>query len=150
MFSNVKSAAPDVKGLDFVDAFPGGGGNWGGSYLAVPMQSEHQEEAKELANWLTDTEQQLAAFDAAGNYPANVGAQEALAEKKVTDPYFNDAPTAEILANRAAAVEPGRPHKGDKYSDILGLFLTAIQRVDEGSSPDDSWATFEQAVESLS
>ncbi|GAA5105346.1 extracellular solute-binding protein [Alloalcanivorax gelatiniphagus] len=150
MFSNVKSAAPDVEGWDFVDAFPGGGGNWGGSYLAVPMQSEHQEEAKELANWLTDTEQQLAAFEAAGNYPANVGAQESLAEENITDPYFNDAPTAQILANRAAAVEPGHPYKGDKYSDILGLFLTAIQRVDEGISPDESWATFEQAVESLS
>ncbi|MBC2932111.1 ABC transporter substrate-binding protein [Nocardioides sp. zg-1228] len=150
MFSNVKSAAPDVEGWDFVDAFPGGGGNWGGSYLAVPMQSEHQEEAKELANWLTDTEQQLAAFEAAGNYPANIGAQESLAADNITDPYFNDAPTAQILANRAAAVEPGHPYKGDKYSDILGLFLTAIQRVDEGTSPDKSWATFEQAVESLS
>ena len=55
-----------------------------------------------------------------------------------------------ILADRAAAVEPGHPYKGDKYSDILGLFQTAIQRVDEGASPDESWETFTQAVESLS
>ncbi|MCD4535512.1 extracellular solute-binding protein [Nocardioides sp. cx-169] len=150
MFSNIKSSAPDVKGWDIVDAFPGGGGNWGGSYLAVPMQSEHQEEAKQLAAWLTDKDQELAAFEAAGNYPANVEAQEELAAQKVTDPYFNDAPTAEILATRAAAVTPGRPYKGDKYSDILGLFQTAIQRVDEGGSPNDSWQTFVQAVESLS
>ena len=150
MFGNIKAAAPDVEGWDFVDAFPGGGGNWGGSYLAVPMQSEHQEEAKQLASFLTDAEQQLAAFEAAGNYPANVEAQEALASQDIKDPYFNDAPTAEILANRAAAVEPGRPYKGDKYSDILALFLSAIQRVDEGGSPDESWTTFEQAVESLS
>ena len=150
MFSNIKSSAPDVKGWDIVDAFPGGGGNWGGSFLAVPMQSEHQDEAKELAKWLTDKDQELAAFAAAGNYPANVEAQESLAAEKATDPYFNDAPTAEILASRAAAVTPGRPYKGDKYSDILGLFQTAIQRVDEGTSPDDSWKTFVQAVESLS
>ena len=150
MFSNIKSSAPKVKGWDIVDAFPGGGGNWGGSFLAVPMQSEHQEEAKQLANWLTDAEQELAAFEAAGNYPANVEAQQTLADQNATDAYFNDAPTAAILANRAAAVEPGRPYKGDKYSDILGLFQTAIQRVDEGASPDESWATFVQAVESLS
>ena len=150
MFSNIKSSAPDVKGWDIVDAFPGGGGNWGGSYLAVPMQSEHQEEAKQFANWLTDADQELAAFEAAGNYPANVEAQQELAARKATDPYFNDAPTAEILANRAAAVEPGRPYKGDKFSDIPGLFQTAIQRVDEGASPDESWATFVQAVQSLS
>lgn len=150
MFSNVKSNAPDVEGWDVVNAFPGGGGNWGGSYLAVPAMSEHPEEAKQLANWLTDTEQELAAFEAAGNYPANVAAQQELAAQGATDPYFNDAPTAVILADRAAAVEPGHPYKGDKYSDILGLFQTAIQRVDEGMSPDESWATFEQAVESLS
>jgi cellobiose transport system substrate-binding protein len=150
MFSNIKSNAPEVEGWDIVNAFPGGGGNWGGSYLAVPAMSEHQEEAKELANWLTDTDQELAAFEAAGNYPANVEAQEALAAEGATDPYFNDAPTAEILAERAAAVEPGHPYKGDKYSDILGLFQTAIQRVDEGASPDESWETFTQAVESLS
>lgn len=150
MFSNIKSNAPEVKGWDIVNAFPGGGGNWGGSYLAVPAMSEHQEEAKQFANWLTDAEQELAAFEAAGNYPANVEAQQSLAEANATDPYFNDAPTAVILADRAAAVEPGRPYKGDKYSDILGLFQTAIQRVDEGASPDESWETFTQAVDSLS
>jgi cellobiose transport system substrate-binding protein len=150
MFSNIKSSAPDVEGWDIVDAFPGGGGNWGGSYLAVPTQSKHQDEAKQFANWLTDKDQELAAFEAAGNYPANVAAEEELAAKNATDPYFNDAPTAQILANRAAAVKPNLPYKGDKYSDILGLFQTAIQRVDEGTSPEDSWTTFVQAVDSLS
>lgn len=150
MFSNIKTNAAQVEGWDIVNAFPGGGGNWGGSYLAVPAMSEHQEEAKEFANWLTDAEQELAAFEAAGNYPANVEAQQSLADENATDPYFNDAPTAVILADRAAAVEPGHPYKGDMYSDILGLFQTAIQRVDEGASPDESWATFTQAVDSLS
>ena len=150
MFSNIKSNAPEVKGWDIANAFPGGGGNWGGSYLAVPAMSEHQEEAQEFASWLTDADQELAAFEAAGNYPANVEAQESLAAENATDPYFNDAPTAVILADRAAAVEPGRPYKGDMYSDILGLFQTAIQRVDEGASPDESWETFTQAVDGLS
>ena len=150
MFSNIKSNAPEVEGWDIANAFPGGGGNWGGSYLAVPAMSEHQEEAQELAAWLTDADQELAAFEAAGNYPANVEAQESLAAENATDPYFNDAPTAVILADRAAAVEPGRPYKGDMYSDILGLFQTAIQRVDEGASPDESWETFTQAVDGLS
>ena len=150
MFSNIKSNAPEVKGWDIANAFPGGGGNWGGSYLAVPAMSEHQEEAQEFASWLTDADQELAAFEAAGNYPANVEAQESLAAENATDPYFNDAPTAVILADRAAAVEPGRPYKGDMYSDILGLFQTAVQRVDEGASPDESWETFTQAVDGLS
>jgi cellobiose transport system substrate-binding protein len=139
-----------VKGWDIADAFPGGGGNWGGSFLAVPKQSDHPKEAKQVANWLTDKEQEIGAFEKAGAYPANLAAQQELASKGETDAYFNDAPTAEILANRAKAVPPGVPYKGDLYSDILGLLQTAIQRVDEGKSADDSWKTFTQAVERLS
>ena len=84
MFSNVKSSAPEVEGWDIANAFPGGGGNWGGSFLAVPAMSEHPEEAKEFAGWLTDQDQELAAFEAAGNYPANLGAQQSLADENVT------------------------------------------------------------------
>ncbi|WP_036555513.1 ABC transporter substrate-binding protein [Nocardioides insulae] len=149
MFANIKSSAPDVKGWDIADAFPGGGGNWGGSFLAVPAMSEHPEEAKEFADWLTDADQQVGAFEAAGAYPSNVDSQETLAGENITDPYFNNAPTAEILANRAEAVPPGVPYKGTMYSDVLGLFQTAIQRVDEGDSPDQSWDTFVQAVDGL-
>ena len=50
---------------------PGGGGNWGGSFLAVPTQSKHQKEAVELAKFLTSQASQLAAFKAAGNLPSS-------------------------------------------------------------------------------
>ncbi|GAB4010910.1 ABC transporter substrate-binding protein [Nocardioides ultimimeridianus] len=150
MFANIKSSAPDVKGWNIVDAFPGGGGNWGGSFLAVPQQSQHQAEAKQFAAWLTDKDQELGAFKAAGAYPANVAAEQSLSQANATDPYFNNAPTSKILADRAAAVKPNLPFKGDEYSDILGLFQTAIQRVDEGTPATSSWNTFVQAVASLS
>ncbi|GLY65729.1 ABC transporter substrate-binding protein [Amycolatopsis taiwanensis] len=150
MFANIKEAAPNVTGWDFADVFPGGGGNWGGSFLAVPQQSKHQAEAKRFANWLTDAAQESAAFEKAGNYPANIAAEQELVSKNATDSYFNNAPTASILANRAKAVQPGLPYKGDKYSDILGLFQSAIQRVDQGTDPAASWQTFVQAVGQLS
>lgn len=150
MFANIKSSAPNVTGWNIVDAFPGGGGNWGGSFLSVPKQSKHQAEAKKLAAWLTDKDQELAAFKAAGAYPANLAAEQSLSAANATDSYFNNAPTSKILADRAAAVKPNLPYKGDKYSDILGLFQTAIQRVDEGTSAASSWSTFVQAVKSLS
>ncbi|GAB91273.1 ABC transporter substrate-binding protein [Gordonia rhizosphera] len=149
MFAYIKESAPSVQGWDIANVFPGGGGNWGGSFLAVPVQSQHQKEAKEFANWITDTQQQISAFDSAGAYPANLAAEQELSKINTPDPYFANAPTAQILADRAQAVPAGVPYKGDKYSDILGLFQTAIQRVDEGQSPEASWQTFTQAVQKM-
>ena len=49
---------------------PGDGGNWGGSFLAVPKQSKHQE-AIELAKFLTSPQGQIGAFKAEGNLPSS-------------------------------------------------------------------------------
>jgi cellobiose transport system substrate-binding protein len=53
MRSNIRdnTGDPAPKGVvwDIADVFPGGGGNWGGSYLAVPKTSTHQAEAQEFA-----------------------------------------------------------------------------------------------------
>ena len=45
MLGVISGNAEGVTGWDVADVFPGGGGNWGGSYLTVPTQSKHQAEA---------------------------------------------------------------------------------------------------------
>lgn len=149
MLGVIEGNADGVEGWDIANAFPGGGGNWGGSYLTVPAQGEHTEEAKELAKWLTAPEQQIKAFEAKGTFPSQV---EALSDPTLTgstNAFFNDAPTGEILAERAEAV-PFIPHKGPKYADINTAFQQAIQRVDEGQeSPDEAWDSFLADVERL-
>ena len=63
--------------------------------------------------------------------------------------FFNDAPTGQILAERAEAIE-FIPHKGPKYADINTAFQQAIQRVDEGKeSADEAWQSFLADVERL-
>ena len=74
MLGVIEGNAAGVTGWDIADVFPGGGGNWGGSYLTVPAQSEHPEEAKELAAWLTAPEQQIKAFKTKGTFPSQVEA----------------------------------------------------------------------------
>ncbi len=59
MLGVIEGNAAGVEGWDIANVFPGGGGNWGGSFLTVPAQSEHPEEAKALADWLTAPEQQI-------------------------------------------------------------------------------------------
>ncbi|WP_460712131.1 ABC transporter substrate-binding protein [Nocardioides dilutus] len=149
MLGVIEGNAEGVEGWDIADVFPGGGGNWGGSYLTVPAQGDHIEEAKEVAAWLTAPEQQIKAFKAKGTFPSQV---EALSSPEITDavePFFNDAPVGEILANRAEAVTV-QPHKGPKYSDILQAFQAAILRIDDGSQDaDESWEQFLVDVEAL-
>jgi cellobiose transport system substrate-binding protein len=152
MRSNIRDNQGPLQGgvvWDIADAFPGGGGNWGGSYLAVPKTSEHQAEAKEFAQWITAPEQQLKVFASQGNFPSQVGALDSPDLLSATDDYFNDAPVGEIYSNRAEAIDV-QPYQGPLYSDILGKFQAAVDRVDEGSAtPDESWQTFVSDVASL-
>lgn len=150
MLGVIEGNAEGIEGWDIADAFPGGGGNWGGSYLVVPTQSDHPEEAQEFAAWITAPEQQLKAFAAKGTFPSQVDALDDANLLGTTNAFFNDAPTGEILSNRAKAITV-QPFKGAKYSDILQAFQNALLRVDDGSaSPEESWDTFLSDVESLS
>ena len=149
MLGVIEGNAAGVKGWDIANAFPGGGGNWGGSFLTVPVQSEHPEEAKDLAAWLTAPEQQLKAFEAKGTFPSQVEALEDPALLGATNAFFNDAPTGEILSERAQAVTV-QPYKGPKYADIIAAFQAAILRVDEGQeTPDEAWESFSADVERI-
>lgn len=152
MRSNIKdnTGDPAPKGVvwDIADVFPGGGGNWGGSYLAVPKASKHQEEAKEFAAWITAPEQQLRIFETLGNFPSQVDALKDEKLLQTKDAYFNDAPAGEIFSNRAEAIDV-QPYHGPLYSDILGKFQDAINRVDQGADPAKSWNTFVSDVEAL-
>lgn len=149
MLGVIEGNADGVKGWDIANVFPGGAGLWGGSYLTVPKQSEHPEEAMALAEWLTAPEQQIKAFEAKGTFPSQ---NEALTDPVLlesTNAFFNDAPTGEILAERAEAID-FIPHKGPKYADINTAFQQAIQRVDEGKeSADEAWQSFLADVERL-
>jgi len=149
MLGVVEGDAEGVKGWDFADVFPGGGGNWGGSFLVVPEQSEHPAEAKEFAAWITAPEQQIKAYQAKGTFPSQVDALDDPALTEDVRAFFNNAPVGTILASRAAAVTV-QPFKGPKYSDILQAFQAAITRVDDGSNDAaDSWATFLSDVAQL-
>ena len=136
----IEGNAAGVEGWDIADVYPGGGGNWGGSFLTVPVQGEHPEEAKALAAWLTAPEQQIRAFESKGTFPSQVEALEASALLDSTNEFFNGAPTGEILANRAAAVEV-TPFKGANYFAIHQTVQDAITRVDVSGTddPDSSW-----------
>jgi len=121
------------------DAFPNGGGNWGGSYLTVPKQSAHPKEAAEFAAWLTAPEQQLKAFQARGNFPSQ---QQALTSPQLleqTEPYFGDTKVGELYAEQARKVTRAQ-YKGPGDGQIQeNVTMPALQSVEQGTSPGEAW-----------
>lgn len=150
MLGVISGNAEGVEGWDVAPVFPGGGGNWGGSFLTVPTQSAHPEAAKALADWLTAPEQQLIAFGTTGNFPSQVDAQTSDELAAITNPFFNDAPIGEIFAERAAAVTVA-PYKGPNYFAVNDAMAQAINRVEVDGTDDaaSSWAKWVEAVEAL-
>ncbi|WP_425266957.1 ABC transporter substrate-binding protein [Amycolatopsis circi] len=135
-----EQAGPDNAGKWAVTAaFPGGGGNWGGSYLTVPTQSKHPREAAELAAWLTAPEQQIKAFEAKGNFPSQAKALESPQLLNATDAYFGGAKIGELFAEQAKKVAKPQ-YKGPNDGQIQeNVASPALQSVEQGASAADGW-----------
>lgn len=149
MLGVISGNAPDVTGWDIADVFPNGGGNWGGSYLTVPANGANVDAALALADWLTAPEQQIKAFVEAGTFPSQLEAYEDPALTDFVNPYFNDAPTGEIGANRAEAVTVA-PYKSADYFKYHDALQNAVNRVFDGlEDQETSWNTWVAEVEAF-
>lgn len=141
---NTEGGGGDAStGWDFANVFPGGAANWGGSFLAVSETSEHKEAAAALASWLTEPEQQVKQFEAAGTFPSTIEAAEQLAADATPNEFFNGAPAGAILAERAQGVVA--QFKGPDDSLIQeNVFGPALQALDQKTA--DGNAAWEQAL----
>jgi cellobiose transport system substrate-binding protein len=121
------------------DAFPDGGGNWGGSYLTVPSSSPHQKEAAALAAWLTAPEQQLHAFRVSGNFPSQVDAFTSPDLLSEMNSYFGGALIGQVFAAQARKV--GKPqYKGPGDGKIQETVIApALRSVEQGADPAAVW-----------
>lgn len=127
-------------GWDFADVFPGGGANWGGSFLVIPKQSEHPAEAAKLAAWLSAPAQTVASFKASGVFPSTIEglADPALREPGDLDAFFNDSPVGDILSKRAEGIVS--QYKGPDAGVISDqVFAPAAQELDAGVDGDTAW-----------
>jgi cellobiose transport system substrate-binding protein len=89
-----------------VAKMPGGVGNWGGSYLAVPKQTKHPKEAYVVAKYLTSKEGELAAYKEATTMPSNVAALDDPAFADSTSAYLSNAPIGKIFSESVKGVKP--------------------------------------------
>ncbi len=132
-----------------ITTVPGGGGNWGGSWLGVPTQSKHQKEAVELAKFLTTGASQLAAFKAVGNLPSNPTLYDDAALKDATNDYFNNAPVGQLFVAGAANLKP--VFLGAKNQPVRDEVENAMRSVEGGQRTSaEGWAAAVAGAEKAS
>ncbi|SDY07274.1 cellobiose-binding protein [Micromonospora pattaloongensis] len=133
-----QNAGPAAKGKWDIASVPGNGGNWGGSFLAVPRQSKHQAEAIELAKFLTNPQGQIGAFKAKGPLPSSPQALDDPAIKDATNPYFSDAPVGQIFGAGAKSLKP--VYMGPRNQAVRTEVENAVRTVELGQrTPDKGW-----------
>ena len=148
MMGYIQGQAPATKGKWDIAAVPGGGGNWGGSFLTVPKQSSHAQEAYDLAKYLTSPASEAYIFKQTGNLPSQPKLLQSKAVQSFRNPFFNRAPVGKIFATSALKLKPQvlGPHQGD----IQTAVSNAIQRVEQHKqSPAASWKQFLKDVKAI-
>jgi cellobiose transport system substrate-binding protein len=138
MMGYIQEQAPDTEGRWDIASMPEGGGNWGGSHLALPAQGEHPREAFEFISWLLAPEQQLQVFRDTGNFPSTPDAYDEPPIQNFRNAFFNNAPVGPIYADNALEVTP--IYEGPQEGAIRLAFENALDRVEDGTeSPEQAW-----------
>ncbi|MBO4210115.1 ABC transporter substrate-binding protein [Micromonospora echinofusca] len=149
MLGHIKDTAPGTEGKWDIAAVPGGGGNWGGSFLTIPKQGKHVDEAYKLLEWLVQPEQQIEIFKKVGNLPSQPALYSDPAIADFKNPFFNNAPVGQIFPKMAAGLTP--QYLGKKNGPTRVAVENVISRVQNGTlKPDAAWDEAVQEAEKAS
>ncbi len=138
MLTQIVQQAPKTNGKWNIAKLPGGAGNDGGSFLAIPKHAAHAKEAYDFISWLEAPAQQLALFKENQTFPSTPALYSNPAVLGMTNPFFGAAQIGKIYI---ASVEAVKPHPvGPNDRIIENQFENGIGRVDQGiQAPDAAW-----------
>lgn len=141
MLGHIQTQAPKTKGKWDIASIPGAGGNWGGSFLAIPKQSKNQAEAWEFIQWYTAAAQQLQIFKTVGNMPSQPALWTDPAFLDYKKDFFNNAPVGVIFSETAKNLQP--QYLGKKNGEVRDAIQKVLQKVQQGKT--DSAKGWEEA-----
>ncbi|TDE11142.1 ABC transporter substrate-binding protein [Jiangella asiatica] len=145
MLNYIQGQAPDTAGRWNVTTLPEGGGNWGGSQLAIPANAEHPDLAYDLITTVLSPESQLEVFQASGNFPSTPSLYGTPEMREFTSEFFSGAPLGQIYTASVEALEP--VVEGEDQRLILREFGNGVDRVEKGDEePGEAWASTLDAI----
>lgn len=141
--------APDASGLFRVATLPTEfSANWGGSFLAIPAETENAEAAYDFIKWLTSPENQLKSFQSHGLFPSAPSVYEMEEFQSNEDEFFGGQITSIVFGEAANDITEA-VYKGEKYVSVNDEVLTALTNVQEGADPEEEWEAAVQRAKDL-
>ena len=138
MLSYVTENAPGANRQWTITSMPEGSGNWGGSFMTIPKESQHPHEAYSLIRWLSGEEQQLEMFRKNNTFPALSALYDRSEINDKRDGFFMGAPVGKLLSDAAMRVHP--VYEGPYQYLVNDRIDIALMNVEEGlQTGDQAW-----------
>jgi cellobiose transport system substrate-binding protein len=140
MLNSIRTNAPSTKGRWDIAAIPGGAGNWGGSYLAIPKRAKNVQAAWNYIKEQQSPAGELEHFLNSGALPSTPSVYTDPRLLGRTDPFFSGAPIGKIYTESVTGLKPF--YIGPDDAAIGNEFLNALGAVEQGKlAPDKAWET---------
>lgn len=138
MLNSIRTTAPETSGKWDIATIPGGAGNWGGSYLAIPKNAKNPQAAWNFITATLSPQGELAHFVESGALPTTPSVYQDPKLTSLRDPFFSNAPTGAIYTNSLLGLKPF--YIGPDSAAIGQEFLNAITNVEQGKgAADQAW-----------
>ncbi|WP_182113116.1 MULTISPECIES: ABC transporter substrate-binding protein [unclassified Actinotalea] len=134
--------ADGIEGWRIASTFPEGGGNWGGSFFAVPATGENTEWAVRLADHLTSADAAVAWFNTTGQFPSQLEAMSSPEIAEAENEFYGGQTVGQIYGDLAAAAGDSAAggFRGENFAGIQTLVTDGIRLVESGSAtPEQAW-----------
>jgi cellobiose transport system substrate-binding protein len=127
MLDYIRKYAPETRGKWDIADLPAGGGNQGGTQLAIPSYSKNKQAAYDFLNWYLAPAQQLKVFKTYGLFPSTSVLYDDAALLEYKDEFFNNAPVGQIYTKSVLNLKP--IFEGEKQRIIDTTFGAGLGRV---------------------
>lgn len=140
MLNAIRTNAPKTAGKWDVATIPGGAGNWGGSYLAIPKRAKNPKAAWNYIAEMQSPANQLKRFLSSASLPSTPSVYSDPQLVSRTEKFFSDAPIGKIYTKSVTGLKTF--YIGPDDAPIGMEFINALASVEQKKlSPDKAWDT---------